>query len=748
MERLGKLLHRLHKELTFYRIHWLYFIITPLVLSAIFFAANGAFTISYTNALFCCVSAMTGTGLATIDLSSLTGFQQAILFVISLIGSPVAVSWVVVLVRRRYFIQHLEWIVKSEYERTKTRDLVELPRGRTSSVQSSRPHATSATMTATEKSGNVATAKSRLDSENLTRRFRPDMVRRVDAVPQRIASMDIGFGLAPYPHVETVRHSGIQEPVSSQEALDHMPRTPQTQIGFSIGRGHLSRISLAKPPHADAAHFQANRMHEDYNLGHFVHPVKLIDRALYKLFPGMHRRIRRTMTMPATSTLVSDRGHIPDGARPVSYFSFPVRVGRNSHFRGLSEDDYDELGGVEYRALNALLWIVPLYHFASLLIPFIVIAPYMSMSRWKPTFHQPLQHRDINPVWYSAFEIVGGWANTGMSLVDQNLIPFQTAYPLLLFLIYLGLAGNTAFLSWTIYKCTPRNSRLRETLHFLLDHPRRCFIYLFPSRQTWFLLIVLLSLNLTDWVFFLLLDIGNPTVEAIPVGLRILIGALQAVAVRLAGYQSLAIAALAPAVKVLYVVMMYVSAYPLAMSIRATNVYEEKSLGVFNSEEQSEEDIENEADYVGMQSRVSIMGRYLRRHIRRQLAHDLWWLAFALFLMCIVERGNLDNPAFATWFNIFSIIFEMVSAYSTVGLSLGIPTENYSFAGAMHTLSKLILMAVMLRGRHRGLPVALDRAILLPTEFLQRATQKAQQIKREHIEKRGARAVDDSGRGE
>lgn len=36
----------------------------------------------------------------------------------------------------------------------------------------------------------------------------------------------------------------------------------------------------------------------------------------------------------------------------------------------------------------------------------------------------------------------------------------------------------------------------------------------------------------------------------------------------------------------------------------------------------------------------------------------------------------------------------------------------------MHTLSKLIVCAVMLRGRHRGLPVALDRAVLMPSEFL------------------------------
>ncbi len=42
---------------------------------------------------------------------------------------------------------------------------------------------------------------------------------------------------------------------------------------------------------------------------------------------------------------------------------------------------------------------------------------------------------------------------------------------------------------------------------------------------------------------------------------------------------------------------------------------------------------------------------------------------------------------------------------------------NSSFSGAFHTLSKLIICAVMLRGRQRGLPVALDRAVMLPYEF-------------------------------
>ena len=49
---------------------------------------------------------------------------------------------------------------------------------------------------------------------------------------------------------------------------------------------------------------------------------------------------------------------------------------------------------------------------------------------------------------------------------------------------------------------------------------------------------------------------------------------------------------------------------------------------------------------------------------------------------------------------------------------------NYSFSGAFRPLSKLIVCAVMLRGRHRGLPVAIDRAVILPFEFRDAASEE------------------------
>ncbi|KAI0026984.1 cation transporter, partial [Vararia minispora EC-137] len=225
-----------------------------------------------------------------------------------------------------------------------------------------------------------------------------------------------------------------------------------------------------------------------------------------------------------------------------------------------------------------------------------------------------------------------------------------------------------------------------------------------------------------------ILNIGIPEFEAIPVGLRVLLGLVQAISVRLAGWAVIPLPSIAPALKILYLVMVYVAAYPIAMSVRATNVYEERSLGVFE-EDDSETVIENDADYPENESRVAIWGRYLGRHVRHQLSYDLWWLSLALFLLCIVERGNLRNTDNDSYFNVFTLLFETVSGYANVGLSFDVPTANYSLSGAFSPLSKLIMCVVMLRGRNRGLPVAVDRAVLFPAEFSKRVEEHVHKMR-------------------
>jgi Trk-type K+ transport system membrane component len=43
---------------------------------------------------------------------------------------------------------------------------------------------------------------------------------------------------------------------------------------------------------------------------------------------------------------------------------------------------------------------------------------------------------------------------------------------------------------------------------------------------------------------------------------------------------------------------------------------------------------------------------------------------------------------------------------------------NVSLCGKFNTFGKLVICVMMIRGRHRGLPYQLDRAIMLPDEHL------------------------------
>lgn len=156
-------------------------------------------------------------------------------------------------------------------------------------------------------------------------------------------------------------------------------------------------------------------------------------------------------------------------------------------------------------------------------------------------------------------------------------------------------------------------------------------------------------------------------------------------------------------------IMMYISVFPIAISMRRTNVYEERSLGIYGSAEEEEEDIK-EPSYIGA-------------HLRRQLSFDLWYIFLGLFVIAIVEADRLESSADNYAFSLFAVLFEIVSAYGTVGLSLGYPGTNASFSAQFRVISKLVIIAMQIRGRHRGLPYALDRAILLPSESLQQKEQ-------------------------
>lgn len=326
------------------------------------------------------------------------------------------------------------------------------------------------------------------------------------------------------------------------------------------------------------------------------------------------------------------------------------------------------------------------------------------------------------------------------------------------------LAGNTAYplflrlILWTmlqvlclIFPDPDTHPQHKATLRFILRFPRRVYTNLFPSAPTWWLLFMLIVLNGIDWIAFELLNIGNPATDAIPPNYRVLDGLFQALAVRSGGFYIISIPTLRIGLQVLYVIMMYISVYPVVITMRHSNVYEERSLGIYADDDTpSSSDSDEEATIghpvhtndlpklgsLGMKIRRTLTltmnnlstpfqpsvpstpgpqargTHFVRQQVRGQLAHDLWWLVLAVLFISCIEVSNFDRDPIT--YSVFNIVFEVVSAYGCVGISTGLPNEAYSFSGGWHKASKLILCLVMLRGRHRGLPVALDRAVRLP----------------------------------
>jgi Trk-type K+ transport system membrane component len=168
--------------------------------------------------------------------------------------------------------------------------------------------------------------------------------------------------------------------------------------------------------------------------------------------------------------------------------------------------------------------------------------------------------------------------------------------------------------------------------------------------------------------------------------------------------------------------------------MRHSNVYEERSLGIYAEDEDKKGlDVEEQAlpkfgtlkkfgrtftktftAHLGVPTAApNTTGKqFVRQQFRGQLAHDLWWLVLAILFISLIEVVNFERDPVT--YSVFNIVFEVVSGYGCVGISTGLPNQAYSFSGGWHKSSKLILIAVMLRGRHRGLLVALDRAVRLP----------------------------------
>ncbi|KAK3322066.1 cation transport protein-domain-containing protein [Apodospora peruviana] len=785
--RAARLLSRLRSSLppwNFITIHYAYFIVVCLLTSVIFWASsNPAASISYTDSLFLVVSAMTEAGLNTVNLSQMTTWQQVLLFLLIIAGSSIWVSIWTVVARKHVFEKRFHDIVRAERLRraNRTASALSLPRlqrfmsFRKTQTPAAIPRPTTAAGQE-RRDGGVAP-----DVEDGRLAVRHHASRSDRNQPETSATPSTATG--------GDDAAGPSDPIATSK--DHPQLAPNSP-------GH---IAFADEPHPNA---EATKAGATTTGAHY--------------FDHENRPTRRMAAATASGVAGdNEKAHFT-----MSHFLAHRAAGRNAQFHDLTSEEREELGGCEYRALKVLAVIVPVYFFLWQLLGCVALGAWIHNNQPET----PLAN-GIKPWWLGIFNGASAFNNSGMSLLDANMVPFQNSTFVLLTMGLLILAGNTAYpiflrlIVWstlkflTLVTADADMQSLKDTLRFILNYPRRVYTNLFPSRQTGWLLFMLILLNSVDWAAFELLNLGNPAIENIPKGFRVLDGLFQALAVRSGGFYVVPIPSTYIGLQLLYVIMMYISVYPVVITMRHSNVYEERSLGIYaeDSDDTASPDPEMDpqsavgggnssnrfalstpglgvgggdgtaplpspyyrrdlhpggsarsdlARRISHSGTAATLGRAIQRtftwhgvgvqpppspnqgpesrisfisqQIHGQLAHDIWWLVLATLVIVIIETGNfLADPV---TFSVFNVIFEVVSAYGCVGISVGLPNESYSFCGSWHVASKLVLCAVMIRGRHRGLPVALDRAVRLPGERLHQEEEEDYRIRRSMTNRR------------
>ena len=291
---------------------------------------------------------------------------------------------------------------------------------------------------------------------------------------------------------------------------------------------------------------------------------------------------------------------------------------------------------------------------------------------WIPRFGLGFEN-----VWHSVFQAVSAFCNAGFSTFTNSLMAFQSNVPLLIVIMVLIVLGGLGFLTLEelyIWGGSGRESE-RSAKRFRL------------SLHSQIVLGATALLLVGGWVLFTAFEWSN-TLAGMPLGIKLVNGLFASVTPRTAGFNTIDYAETLPSTNFLTILFMSIGGSPgsTAGGLKTTT-----------------------AALLGLAAWSRLRGKTHTSVSSRTVSGDTIKRAMALFVVAfgIVTAGIYGLTLFefesvftvATESNFLVHMFEAVSAFNTVGLSMGA-------TGGLTTAGRWLTIVLMFIGRVGPLSVA------------------------------------------
>ncbi|THU64598.1 hypothetical protein C4D60_Mb01t28150 [Musa balbisiana] len=222
--------------------------------------------------------------------------------------------------------------------------------------------------------------------------------------------------------------------------------------------------------------------------------------------------------------------------------------------------DQSRISNLKVSSRKHLFFVVLCYLLVGHVVGFLLILVYL---RLVPEAGAVLERKGIKASMFSIFTTVSTFANCGSVPTNENMVVFRTYSGLLLILTVQVLIGNTMYASclWAVIWLLKKLTKRREYDYLLSNYGEMECDHLLPGSHALYLALTVAGLVLVQFVLFCCMEWTSDIVSGLSTYQKVVSVVFQCVNSRYAGETIVDLAAVAPAILVLFVVMMYIPPY-------------------------------------------------------------------------------------------------------------------------------------------------------------------------------------------